>query len=134
MPVLYIYVSSLIQQFHFCICPVATPPPMKPCMQKFTSYIMCHSKKLQITYMPYVLVFLCCIIHHHKFSLKQHPFRSSQFYQSEDWHGVAGFSAQGITKLKSSCWLGLVLIWPTKEMNLFLRSPLLLAEFCFLCW
>lgn len=37
--------------------------------------------------------------------LKQYPFIISLFYGSEVWHGVAGFTASGITKLKSrGCW------------------------------
>lgn len=49
-----------------------------------------------------MLVFYGCVTNHHKFSgLKQHPFIRSPS------HGVAEFSVQGMTRLKSKVSAGL---------------------------
>lgn len=40
--------------------------------------------------------------------------------------GVAGFSAQGLTRLKSKCWLGFVLVWSLQGL---IKVHLVVAEF-----
>lgn len=51
-----------------------------------------------------ILLFYCSITNYHKFgSLKQHTSIISQFYTLEIWDGMNGFSAQGLTTLKSRC-------------------------------
>ena len=58
--------------------------------------------------------FYCCFINYHKFiSLNQHPFIS--FCRAEVQHSVAGFSAQGFTRVKSSCQLVCVSVWKLWE-------------------
>lgn len=48
-----------------------------------------------------LLVFYCCTTDHHKLSgLKQYPFISSQSVGQNSGHSMAGFSAQGLTRLK----------------------------------
>lgn len=47
-------------------------------------------------------VFHCCIRTYHKLGdVKQHPVVSSQFYMLKFKFGVAGFSAQDLTRIKS---------------------------------
>lgn len=55
--------------------------------------------------------------------------RAAQFLKSTVQHGMAGFSSQGITRLKSMCRLGWVVIWRFWGKICLLRSFLLLAEF-----
>lgn len=54
---------------------------------------------------PLVFVF-CCVTNYHKISgLTQYPLISLQFSRSEVQHDMAGFSAQGIGRLKLRCQL-----------------------------
>lgn len=76
------------------------------------TYMLIHyAIILQTTYKPYILVFDWCTRSCHKFSsLKPHSFITSQVCRSEFLLGMAGFYAQGTTKLKWRCWLYWVLI------------------------
>lgn len=66
-----------------------------------------HGKSTTLTqlneYSP-TLVSYCCITNYQQLiDLKQCIFISSQFYKSEVWHSMPGFSAQDNTVLKSRC-------------------------------
>lgn len=66
--------------------------------------MVCKGLRLLSPEMRDVLFSTATVTNYHEFGgLKQHPFISSQICQLEVWYSMAGFSAQGITRLKSEC-------------------------------
>ena len=72
-----------------------------------------------------VLIFCCCITRYHRAS-NNTPFISCQFCMQKSKLGVARFSAEGLTRWKSKCWLGFVLTWSLRGL---IEVHLVVAEF-----